>query len=140
MTAEDDRRLAADVLGYMTAAGLTVLLLPQVYKTIKQKHTAGLSNKMNIINSCIAVCGIAYAILIDEIPLLVGEVVVLFCAATLIILNYVYKENTLRVKDMHSDYMGELENGKKKELNTESSTSALTPNEEKEENGKAFMY
>eukprot|EP00055_Hartaetosiga_balthica_P005106 m.14447 g.14447 ORF g.14447 m.14447 type:complete len:151 (+) comp4314_c0_seq1:107-559(+) len=105
MTAEDDKRLAADVLGYMTAAGLTILLLPQVFKTYKAKHTMGLSHKMNITNFFIAICGIAYAVLIGEIPLLVGEVVVFFCAGSLIIMNLNYKGNTKKMKEMHQKYL-----------------------------------
>lgn len=70
-------RTAADVLGYMIAALLGLLMLPQILKTHKHGHTLGLSIKTVLINTLIATLGTGYSILIGELPLLVGNVIVL---------------------------------------------------------------
>lgn len=76
-TMNEEKRTVADVLGYIIAALLGMLMLPQIIKTHKHGHTLGLSIKTVLINTLIATIGLAYSILIGELPLLVGNIVVL---------------------------------------------------------------
>lgn len=89
-----NRRLAADIIGYIIATLVGILLLPQIYKTCKVKHTLGLSIKTIYCNISIALLGIAYATLIDEIPLLVGELILFTFSSVQVSLYVWYKDNT----------------------------------------------
>jgi uncharacterized protein with PQ loop repeat len=93
-----DKRIAADVLGYVIAVSLGFLLFPQIKKTYKHKHTLGLSVKTMLVNIWIGVLGVIYAVLIDEIPLLVGECVVTFFSIMLYSLYLYFRENTKKLR------------------------------------------
>lgn len=97
----NDRRLAADIIGYVIAVLVGILLLPQIYKTCKVKHTLGLSIKTIYCNISIALLGVVYAILINEIPLLVGELILCTFSLVQVALYFWYKENTKLAKAQH---------------------------------------
>lgn len=89
-----DKRTVADILGYIIATLLALLMMPQIVKTYKHGHTLGLSIGTVMINALIASIGIAYGILIEEIPLLVGNVVVLSASLSLCCMWLAYRERT----------------------------------------------
>lgn len=94
MQIEGNRRIAADAIGYSIAALLAMLLYPQVRKTLKHKHTLGLSKKTIILNILISVLGVVYSILIGEYPLLTGEGLVFLFSVWLAVLYMKYRDNT----------------------------------------------
>ena len=84
------RRLIATILGYTLSTLLALLLIPQVYKTYKLKHTQGLSGLFLVLNVIISVVGVVYSIFLDEIPLLVGEVMLFLASSFLLIMHCLY--------------------------------------------------
>lgn len=95
------RRIVADVLGYLIAVCLAFLLFPQIRKTMKNKHTLGLSKKTIWMNIIISSLGVVYSILIEEYPLLAGEVTALMFSVWLAILFIIYRENTAKLAEQH---------------------------------------
>ena len=93
------RRIAADTIGYSIAALLAILLIPQILKTFKHKHTLGLSIKTVVLNVVIGLLGVVYAVLIEEYPLLVGEIVVFLFSLCLFSLFFIYSKNTHNMQE-----------------------------------------
>lgn len=82
------KRVAADIIGYLIAVLLGCMLLPQIIKTIKCRHTLGLSIKMVLLN-----------VLIEEYPLLAGEIVVTVFSLLLLYYYIKYRVNTRELKN-----------------------------------------
>lgn len=86
------RRIAATVVGYLTVPCLMLLLLPQLYTTYKKKDTKGLSLGTIAINFILSTLGIVYGILIEEIPLIIGNSCVFVSAFSILVMFYMYRK------------------------------------------------
>lgn len=85
--------MLADFFG--TAAGIltSIRLIPQVYKSLRTKHTRDLSTAFVIIILFQALFLILYGITKPDILILYGNIIPLLCSIILVYLKYKYKDN-----------------------------------------------
>ena len=66
-----------DILGFSASLSLTITLLPQLYKTFKHKKLDDISYGFFFLNILTCTLFLSYGILLNEIPLILANIVVL---------------------------------------------------------------
>lgn len=82
---------AVDLLGYLGTLLINIAYLPQVIKTIKSENVEGLSSSMYFILIASGITWCTYAVLLENIPLLLCNSINLVQA--LIILVLIFKKS-----------------------------------------------
>jgi MtN3 and saliva related transmembrane protein len=86
-----DSNMPIEVLFGWSASFLTTLILvPQIYKAAKTKHTDDVSMTMLVISVAGNGFWVAHASLTQNIPLIVGAGLICLMSITLIIFKYMY--------------------------------------------------
>ena len=85
--------MLTDIIGYMAAGFLSILFIPQVYKTFKTKETKAISYLFLILQIFTSGLFITYGYLINSIPLILANVSTLVCNFFLIFAKMKFKKN-----------------------------------------------
>ncbi|OJI07384.1 hypothetical protein BK004_01480 [bacterium CG10_46_32] len=81
------------ILGWIATFLFSVMLIPQMIKTIKVKDTSGVSLFLFIIYFVANIVALAYALLIDQMPLIIKySIAIGTAAAYLSIFAYYYQK------------------------------------------------
>ncbi len=86
--------MIAEITGYSAAAFLSILFIPQVYKTFKTKDVNGLSYMFLFLQIITSALFITYGFLIDSIPVIIANTSTLLCNILLIFAKVKYKTST----------------------------------------------
>ncbi|MDZ4221406.1 MAG: PQ-loop repeat-containing protein [Patescibacteria group bacterium] len=87
----------AQILGWIATVLFSVMLIPQMVKTIKVKDTSGVSLFLFVIYLVANIIALAYAMLIDQSPLIIKYSIAIGTAlAYLGIFAYYYKKREAR--------------------------------------------
>ena len=81
---ETENQILIDVFGYVSGVLVGITLLPQVYKTLKNKTTKHLSFKFLIVSLVASISKIVYGVLINQLPIVITAPIIL--CETLIIM------------------------------------------------------
>lgn len=87
--------MLTDIIGYMAAGFLSILFIPQVYKTFKTKETKAISYLFLILEFFTSGLFIIYGYLINSIPVILANVSALICNLLLIFAKLKFKNTTL---------------------------------------------
>ena len=91
--------LLIDILGYSGCFLISILLLPQIYHTYKEKKTKSLSYIFLFIGLFTAVLMIFYSYLIDAKPILIANIAYFFGNLSLIIMKFKYDKLYLSMEN-----------------------------------------
>jgi MtN3 and saliva related transmembrane protein len=80
-----------DIIGYIGATCLTITLLPQLYKTYKEKSANDISYGFIALNLLTCILFLIYGILLKEIPIILANVILLIQNIILLFLKKNYK-------------------------------------------------
>ena len=80
----------AQILGWIATILFSIMLVPQIIKTIRTKDTSGVSLMLFIIYLIANIFALAYAILIFQSPLVLKYSIAIFTAVLYIILFLIY--------------------------------------------------
>ena len=83
-----------EIIGSSAAGFLSILFIPQVYKTFKTKNVNGLSYLFLFLQIITSVLFITYGVLIDSIPVIIANTSTLLCNILLIFAKIKYKNLT----------------------------------------------
>ncbi len=83
----------ADIVGYIGAVFLSLLLIPQVYEIYKLKKCDQISIYFIILEFLTSVTWIVYGIMLSSIPIIVANSLSLFFTFLLVIAKIIFKEN-----------------------------------------------
>ena len=83
-----------DIVGYIGAVFLSLLLLPQVYQTYKMKKSDQISYIFVILEILTSITFIIYGVFIDSVPIIVANNISLISGILLGISKIIYKTNT----------------------------------------------
>ena len=81
---ETENQILIDVFGYVSGVLVGITLLPQVYKTLKNKTAKHLSFKFLIVSLVASISKIVYGVLINQLPIVITAPIIL--CETLIIM------------------------------------------------------
>tara|TARA_B100000123_G_C25717952_1_gene423058 strand:- start:353 stop:628 length:276 start_codon:yes stop_codon:yes gene_type:complete len=84
-----------DIFGFLGAFFLTVTLLPQLYHSYKEKKMDDISKGFLGIQVLTCVCFLSYGILLNEIPLILANIIVLGQTIILIFFKLTFKTNKI---------------------------------------------
>ena len=88
----------AQILGWIATFLFSVMLIPQMVKTIKVKDTSGVSLFLFVIYLIANIIALVYAWLISQPPLIIKYVIAIITAVTyLFIFGYYYKRQKEKV-------------------------------------------
>ena len=91
---------AKRVVSVVAASLVSLLQIPQVYKTLQTKDTSGLSYgslALHTVNSCL---WFTYGLILGEIPMLTANVSYLIANVTLISMKLIYEKNSTHESDV----------------------------------------
>lgn len=80
----------AQIIGYSAAIFLIVTLLPQIHHTYKTKKVDDLSYFFIVLNLITSSLFLLYGILLQELPLIIANIFLIFQNITLIIFKKIY--------------------------------------------------
>ena len=83
----------SEIFGYLGMVFLTLTLIPQLGRVLKTKKAEDLSYIFLSINVLTCVFFLIYGILLEEIPLIIANTIVILQTLTLIFLKYKYHNN-----------------------------------------------
>ena len=83
-----------DTLGFVGTAILGVTMLPQVYKTFKEKKVNDLSLSYLVLQWIANVLFLFYGYFIESLPVVISNGIVLICSSSLIYAKYAYKDDS----------------------------------------------
>ena len=86
--------MLVDVFGYAGAFFLTITLLPQIHKTYREKKMDDFSSGFFCIQVITCVCFLIYGILLEAVPLIIANSIVL--SQTFILINFKIRYSYLR--------------------------------------------
>ena len=84
---------AVDTLGFVGTAILGVTMLPQVFKTFKEKKANDLSLIYLLLQLSANFLFITYGYFISSLPVIISNGIVSLCSSSLIYAKYKYKDN-----------------------------------------------
>ena len=87
--------MLSDIIGYMAAGFLSILFIPQVYRTFKTKDTNAISYFFLILQVFTSSLFITYGYLIDSIPIILANISTLICNFLLIFAKLKFRNTTL---------------------------------------------
>ena len=76
-----------DIIGYIAAALTTFAFLPQVIRTWKSRSAKDLSYGAFILLGSGVVCWLAYGILIEDLPLIISNAIVLTLSLSILVMK-----------------------------------------------------
>lgn len=82
------------VFGWLGAAFVTIILVPQIIKAFRTKHTTDLSMLMLIFSALGNGFWTAHAVLMQNIPLIVSASVIMLMSLILIVYKYQNEKNS----------------------------------------------
>jgi MtN3 and saliva related transmembrane protein len=88
----------AQILGWTATVLFSVMIIPQIIKTIKLKDTQGVSLLLFVIFFIANVIALAYAVLISQPPLVIKYIIALITTTFYIGLFFYYKVQNSREK------------------------------------------
>ncbi|MBS3127539.1 PQ-loop repeat-containing protein [Candidatus Woesearchaeota archaeon] len=80
----------AQILGWIATFLFSIMIIPQMIKTIRTKDTSGVSLLLFIIFLIANIIALAYAILISQPPLIIKYVIAILTTIAYIIIFFVY--------------------------------------------------
>ena len=83
-----------DTLGFVGTAILGVTMLPQVYKTFKEKKVNDLSLSYLVLQWIANVLFLFYGYFIESLPVVISNGIVLICSSSLIYAKYAFKDDS----------------------------------------------
>jgi len=91
----------AQILGWTATFLFSIMVIPQIIKTIKSKDTKGVSLLLFIIFLIANVIALIYAIMISQPPLIIKYIIAIITTITYIgiFLYYYYQKNNLNVSE-----------------------------------------
>lgn len=92
--------LKKDIVGYIGAGLVAMMLIPQIIHTYKVKHVNGVSIYFIILNILIGIDFIIYSIFLDELPFLISEIIVLLSGLIFLFQYIYYRKNTKIIIDL----------------------------------------
>lgn len=81
------------IVGYTAALLVSLLQLPQVYKTFKLKSAYGLSIYMVILNFLASILWLFYGIILNKPPIYISNIIYFIANCTLLIMKFYYKDD-----------------------------------------------
>ena len=84
--------LIAEIIGYIAAVFLSILFIPQVYKTYKSKNASSLSIIFLFLEVITCVLFISYGFLIKAVPVIIANFAALICNILLVIAKLTFKK------------------------------------------------
>ena len=87
--------MLSDIIGYMAAGFLSILFIPQVYRTFKIKETKAISYFFLILQVFTSSLFITYGYLIDSIPVMLANISTLICNFLLIFAKLKFINTTI---------------------------------------------
>jgi len=86
----------AQILGWIATFLFSIMIIPQMIKTIKLKNTSGVSLLLFIIFLVANIIALTYAVLIDQSPLIIKYIIATFTTLIYIGLYVYYKREGSR--------------------------------------------
>ena len=86
-TYEENVEPLHELFGYLGALGVSLLLIPQVIKTYKEKNASSLSPGFLVLNIWTALFFLIYGILESILPMLAGNCIAIVCSSLLLIMR-----------------------------------------------------
>ncbi len=84
----------AQILGWIATLLFSIMLIPQMIKTLKEKDTSGVSLFLFLIYLVANVIALSYALLIEQKPLIIKYSIAIVTTVTyLFIFGYYFKKN-----------------------------------------------
>ena len=83
----------SDIIGFSGTALLSITLLPQVIKTYSEKDTRNLSSLFLLLQFLSNIIFIYYGFLIESIPVIASNSIVILCTTSLLLAKVKYKTN-----------------------------------------------
>lgn len=86
--------MLVDIFGYAGAFFLTITLLPQIHKTYKEKKMDDFSYGFFSIQVMTCICFLIYGILLEAVPLIIANSIVL--SQTFVLINFKVRYSYLK--------------------------------------------
>ena len=86
--------MLVDIFGYAGAFFLTITLLPQIHKTYREKKMDDFSCGFFCIQVITCVCFLVYGILLEALPLIIANTIVL--SQTFLLINFKIRYSYLK--------------------------------------------
>ena len=83
-----------DTLGFIGTAILGITMLPQVYKTFKEKKVNDISLSYLVLQWIANILFLVYGYFIESLPVVISNGIVLICSSSLIYAKYAYKDDS----------------------------------------------
>lgn len=80
----------AQILGWIATFLFSIMVIPQIIKTVKSKDTSGVSLLLFIIFLIANIIALIYAILIYQLPLIIKYIVAIITTITYILIFWYY--------------------------------------------------
>ncbi|HLD73214.1 MAG TPA: PQ-loop repeat-containing protein [Candidatus Nanoarchaeia archaeon] len=80
----------AQILGWIATFLFSIMVIPQIIKTIKSKDTSGVSLLLFVIFLIANIIALIYAILIYQLPLIIKYIVAIITTITYILIFWYY--------------------------------------------------
>lgn len=87
----------ANIIGYIAAANISIVQVPQLWKTFREKDASGLSSTMIILNILGGLLWTTYGILLNLPPIYGANVMFLSVNGSLLILKNRYRSRVSNV-------------------------------------------
>ena len=87
--------MLSDIIGYMAAGFLSILFIPQVYRTFKIKETKAISYFFLILQVFTSSLFITYGYLLDSIHVMLANISTLICNFLLIFAKLKFRNTTI---------------------------------------------
>lgn len=92
----------AQILGWMATFLFSIMIIPQIIKTIKLKDTKGVSLLLFIIFLIANIIALIYATMINQAPLMIKYIIAIITTLFYIGLFIYYRRKTLNHQDFYS--------------------------------------
>lgn len=87
-----DLLCTSDGVGYIAAFCSTLAFIPQVIKLWKERSARAISTAMYLIYSLSVILWLVYGVMINSIPLIIGEIITLILSVAILLMKYLWKE------------------------------------------------
>lgn len=78
------------ILGWIATFLFSIMIIPQMIRTVKSKDTSGVSLMMFIIFLIANIIALSYALLINQVPLIIKYIIALITTVIYLVLYGVY--------------------------------------------------
>jgi MtN3 and saliva related transmembrane protein len=82
-----------DYVGYFGSFLISINLIPQIYHIYKIKNVKSISIISYFLNIFSAILMIAYGVLINKLPIIISNSMILIFSIIMLFLKYLYREN-----------------------------------------------